>query len=153
MMDRSRIAIRLAIALVAGALVDLFGLRDAFAYNDRDWLGSHALTLFWLTLAFVTVVAFVLNLTGGDSSADPGTPRAWHRSLDAHGLLIPFAILLGATVARTVVLVRELIIDPTSHNLLPFEYLIAWIVVGIPALIGSMSARAGSWLLNRMRAQ
>jgi hypothetical protein len=36
---------------------------------------------------------------------------------------------------------------------LPFEYIIAWIIVGLPALAGSMLARAMSWALNRVRVQ
>jgi hypothetical protein len=41
----------------------------------------------------------------------------------------------------------------TTANLLPFEYLISWFIVGIPALAGSMSARVVCWLLNRIRAR
>ena len=155
MTDGTRIAIRLACAFAVGALFDLFALRDAFPYSDRDWLGTHAMHPFWLMLAGLTICAFMFDLGKGRSGAGAATPRAslsLRASLDASGLLIPFVILLGATVARTFVVIRDTIIGPTSHNLLPFEYLLAWLVVGIPAVAGSMAARAASWLRNRTRA-
>jgi hypothetical protein len=111
---------------------------------------------FWLMLALLAVCAFVLDLGKGQSGAGASTPRAsvsLRASLDASGLLIPFVILLGATAARAFVVIRDTIIDPTSHNLLPFEVLLAWVVVGIPAVAGSMAARVASWLRHRSRPQ
>jgi hypothetical protein len=157
MTDGTRISIRLTSAFAVGALFDLFALRDAFPYSDRDWLGTHAgMNPFWLMLALLAVCAFVLDLGKVQSGAGASTPRAsvsLRASLDASGLLIPFVILLGATAARTFVVIRDTIIDPTSHNLLPFEVLLAWVVVGIPAVAGSMAARVASWLRNRTRAR
>jgi hypothetical protein len=63
------------------------------------------------------------------------------------------AMVVGVSIAHTIVLIRDVTIDPTTHNLLPFEYIIAWIIVGLPALAGSMLARAMSWALNRVRVQ
>ena len=62
-------------------------------------------------------------------------------------------MVVGVSVAHTIVLIRDVTIDPTIHNLLPFEYIIAWIIVGLPALAGSMLARTTSWALNRVRVQ
>jgi hypothetical protein len=153
MTDGTRMSIRLASAFAAGALFDLFALRDAFPYSDRDWLGPHAMSPFWLMLVLLAVGAFALNLGKDQPGAGASTARTSLRAaLDANGLLIPFVILLGATVARAVVVIRDTIVDPTSHNLLPFEFLLAWIIVGVPAGAGSMAARAASWLLDRTRA-
>ena len=153
MTDGTRIAIRLACAFAAGAVFDLFALRDAFPYSDRDWLGTHTMPPFWLMLAGLTICAFVLDLGKSHLGAGTATARTIRASLDASGLLIPFVILLGATAARAFVVIRDTIIDPTSHNLLPFEVLLAWVVVGIPAVAGSMAARVASWLRHRSRPQ
>lgn len=61
--------------------------------------------------------------------------------------------MVGQTITHTVVLIRDVTADPTTHNLLPFEYIFAWIAVGVPAVAGSMLARAISWVLDRLRAQ
>src|SRR5262249_8544381 len=73
MTDGTRIAIRLACAFAVGALFDLFALRDAFPYSDRDWLGTHAMHPFWLMLAGLTICAFMLDLGKGRSCAGAAT--------------------------------------------------------------------------------
>ena len=101
------------------------------------------------------VCAFALNFKGqnqglaGKSSA----PGAWLRDLNSSGFLIPWVLGIGLTVSHTIVLIRDVIIDPTTHTLLPFEYILAWLTVGVPALAGSMLARATSWAINRVRVQ
>jgi hypothetical protein len=74
-------------------------------------------------------------------------------NLDSFGLLIPLVIVAGQTITHTVVLIRDVTIDPTTHNLLPFEYIFAWIAVGIPAVAGTLLARAISWAAGRSRTQ
>jgi hypothetical protein len=61
--------------------------------------------------------------------------------------------VIRVSIAHTVVLIRNTTIDPTTRNLLPFEYITRWITVGLQALAGSMLARAMSWALNRVRVQ
>lgn len=118
---------------------------------DRDWLGSHAaVSPFWLTLVLLFLCAFALDLEARRSrgeSSPPPHPATLLESLDSYGLLIPLAILLGLTIAHTIVLVRDITIDPTTHNLMPFEYLISWFMAGIPAFAGSILARVVSKLL------
>jgi hypothetical protein len=148
---------RLVFAFAVGTIFDLFVFRDAFSYSDRDWLGSHiVISPFWLTLVFLFLCCFVLNFKvghslGGISPSSP--PETLLESLDSRGLLIPIVILLGLTITHTVVLIRDTTVDPTTHNLMPFEYLISWFIVGIPAFIGSILARLVSRLLNRIRMQ
>ena len=61
--------------------------------------------------------------------------------------------MIGLTITHTIVLIRDVTIDPTTHNLLPFEYIFMWIAVGVPAVAGSMLARAIFWVFNRFRVQ
>ena len=70
----------------------------------------------------------------------------------ARVVVIPLAILSGLTLTHTVVLVRDVAVDPTTHNLVPFEYLYAWITVGFPAFIGSVLARAICWVRDHRGA-
>ncbi len=51
------------------------------------------------------------------------------------------AILLGVIATHIVLLIRDLITDPTSHSLWPFELLLWAIVVGVPALLGAVLAK------------
>jgi hypothetical protein len=144
--------IRLGCGVAAGALFDLFALRDAFAYSDRHWRGGHAIDPLWLSVFLLVVCSFVFSLKSSREISRPHPSASLLSSLDRHRLLVPLAILLGLTITHTIVLLRDVSVDPTSHNLLPFEYLIAWIVAGIPALVGAMLARAMPWVLNRIRA-
>jgi len=150
-------SMRFVFAFTVGALFDLFVMRDAFSYSDRDWLGSHiVISPFWLTLVFLFLCSFVLDFKMQHSRG--GTPPPPHPvtlcgALDLHGLLIPFVILLGLTITHTIVLIRDTIIDPTTHNLMPFEYILSWFIAGIPTFIGSILARVVSKVLNRIGAQ
>jgi hypothetical protein len=149
--------IRLLVAFAAGALIDLFALRGAFPYGDRNWLGGHAIVIpFWFMLALLFFWTFVLDLEVRRLPRENDRPRrpvSLAATLDSYGLLTPFAIALGLTAAHTTVLVRDMLVDPTTHNLLPFEYLVSWVVIGIPAVIGSLLARAVSWVNDRIREQ
>ena len=51
------------------------------------------------------------------------------------------AILLGVVATHIVLLIRDLITDPTSHSLWPFELVLWAVVVGVPALLGAVLAK------------
>ena len=99
------------------------------------------------------VCAFALGFKGQASAGKEPARGAWLRDINSRGFLIASALVIGLTLSHTIVLIRDLINDPTTHSLLPFEYIIAWIVVGLPALAGSMLARAMSWAVNRVRVR
>lgn len=119
------IASRLALAFGVGLVSAFFVLGDAFSYSERMRPhNSRPMIALLLTLVLILVASFMLNRSGRQT------------------VLIPFMMLLGLTITHTIVVIRELAIDPTNHNLLPFEYLFGWILVGIPALGGALFARA-----------
>ena len=145
--------IRALLAVAVGATIDLLLFADAYPYGDRYQHQSlFAINVVWLALLLAFLCAFALDFSRkyarGESPAS-----GLIASMDSIGLLIPSAIVFGLTIMHTIVLIRDVTIDPTTHNLLPFEYIFMWIVVGVPAVAGSMLARAISWLFNRFRAQ
>jgi hypothetical protein len=132
MLRNFTMSVRVAFAFAAGALFDLFVLRDAFSYRDRGLPFSHATTgQVWLALAFLFLCAFILNLRARAS------------------VLIPAVIVLGMTAVHTIVLIADISIDPTTHNLFPIEYIFAWATVGIPALAGALLAAATSKVFSQ----
>ena len=146
--------IRVALALAIGVALDLTLGGDAYPYGERF---QHqyliGINVAWLNLLLAFFCSFALCFKGRPLRRGNSTPGAWLVDFDSSGLLIPLAIVIGVSIAHTIVLVRDMMIDPTTHNLLPFEYIIAWITVGLPALAGSMLARAMSWAVNRVRVQ
>jgi len=107
----------------------------------------------WLDLLFAFLCSLALCFNRRPLRGENRTLAPWLVEFDSSGLLIPLAMVVGVTIAHTIVLIRDVMIDPTTHNLLPLEYIIALITVGLPALAGSMLARAMSWALNCVRVQ
>jgi hypothetical protein len=50
-------------------------------------------------------------------------------------------ILLGAFITHTVLLMRDVIADPTLHNVWPIEYLFWGVVLSMPSFLGWGLAR------------
>jgi hypothetical protein len=144
-------ASRIALAFAAGVALDLIVFLDAYPYNLRY---QHQSLAFWVTMALPFACAFLLDfkaLRPGPASP-PGSARgSAAAALDSRGLLMACVILLALTVAHIVAVIRDTIIDPTTHNLVPFEFAYAWIVVGVPAAIGSLLARGICWVLHRFQ--
>jgi hypothetical protein len=135
---RAIVSPRVLFALALGVSCDFLVFPDAYPYSEhyRHPLPAVAgISIFWLAL----VLPFMCSLALG---------RARRQ---ARAVVIPLAIVAGLTLTHTVVLVKDVAADPTTHNLVPFEYLYAWITVGIPAFIGSALARAICWALERRR--
>lgn len=131
---------------------DFIVFLDAYPYNLR-YQHQPLVTSFWAMAALPFVGAFVLDFKA--LRTRPGNAahasEAWFARLDSLGLLIPIAILAGLTITHTIVLIHDITIDSTTHNLFPFEYIYAWIVMGIPAVIGSLLARGMCWALHRFQ--
>lgn len=146
--------IRTTLAFAIGVGIDFILFAEAYPYGERSQHQSLAGNNVYLVAPLLALVcAFALNFKGQDSAGKSPAPGAWLRDLDSRGFLIPWALGIGLTVSHTIVLVRDVIIDPTTHTLLPFEYIVAWLAAGLPALAGSMLARAMSWAVNRVRMQ
>jgi hypothetical protein len=151
-------SIRTVLAFAIGLGIDLMLFGDAYPISQRhhhqQFIGSSiGINFTWLIALAAFLCAFALDFKrrppGGRTQASGGGLAA----LDARGLLIPLAIVTGLTITHTVVVIRDATLDPTTHNLLPFEYLIVLVVVGIPALAGSLFARAASWMFSRLQMQ
>jgi hypothetical protein len=148
------ISIRILLALAIGVGIDLILFADAYPYGERYQHQSlFGIGAFWLGPLLTLLCAFALDFTRKHSRGAGRAPGGWLASIDSSGLLIPSAIVIGQTITHTIVLIRDVTIDPTTHNLLPFEYIFMWIAVGVPAAAGSLLARAMSWLFNRFRAR
>jgi hypothetical protein len=142
---RNRITAFALLAFVLGALSDVLLVRNGLALGGRTLLDRYP--VIWpVWLAFVFVCSFLLELGLRHSPTEySGRPA----SALGHGtLVIPLAILLGMAITHTVLLIRDVIVDPTSHNLWPFEYIFWGFVIVAPAFIGSLLARL---ILNRTR--
>jgi hypothetical protein len=144
---RNRITAFALLAFMLGALSDVLLVRNGLALGGRTLLDRYP--VIWPAwLAFVFVCSFLLELGLRHSPTDySGRPT----SALAHGTLvipltIPLAILLGMAITHSVLLIRDVIVDPTSHNLWPFEYIFWGFVIVAPAFIGSFLARL---ILNR----
>jgi hypothetical protein len=149
--------VRLALGLAVGVAYDLTVFRDAYPYNQR---AEHELYNSGVGLLIAMLIplicAFLLDfkvLRPRDDVRASNARSGVMASLDSLGLLIPFAIILGLTLTRTIVLLRDTAIDPTTHNLLPIEYIFIWIMVGVPAIAGSMLARGICWTIRRLIPQ
>ena len=148
---------RVTLALAVGVFYDLTVFRDAYSYNQRS---QHELynssTGLLIAMLIPLVCAFLLDfkmLRPRDGARATSSRVGVLASLNSLGLLIPCAIILGVTLTHTIVLIRDTAIDPTTHNLLPFEYIFVWIMVGVPAIAGSMLARGICWTIRRLMPQ
>jgi hypothetical protein len=135
-----RIAVALS-AFVIGALSDVLLIGNGLSLSGPTLLDTYpAIWAVWV--AAVLVSSFVLEFAYSywrSERADLVPPaRDFIRSSD---LLIPLAILLGMVVSHTTSLIRDVIVDPTSHNLWPFEYLFWGFAIAVPAFLGSILAR------------
>jgi len=140
---------RTLLAFVIGVAIDLILFADTYPYGERYQHQSLVgINVIWLAalLAFLCAFALAFKPKHGGSSV----PKLI-ASIGSSSLLIPSVIVIGQTITHTIVLIYDVTIDPTTHNLLPFEYIFMWIAVGIPAVAGSMLARAVSWLFDRFR--
>ena len=147
------IYIRMVFAFAIGVGIDLILFADAYPYSERyPHQSLVGISIYWLGPLLSLVCSFALDFKGRSSRAASRAP-GWIANLDSFGLLIPLVIVIGQTITHTIVLIRDVTIDPTTHNLLPFEYIFAWIAVGVPAIAGSMLARAISWVFGRLRAE
>jgi hypothetical protein len=145
--------IRTVLAFVIGVGIDLILFADAYPYGERYQHQSLiGFSIFWLGPLLAFLCSFALDFKRRDSRGE-SPASGWIAKFDSLGLLLPSAMVIGLTITHTIVLIRDMIIDPTTHNLLPFEYIFAWIAVGVPAVAGSMLARAMFWVFNRFRVQ
>jgi len=143
--------VRALFAFTVGVGIDLVLSADAYAYGDRfHHQNLIGINVFWLMLVLPFLCSFALEFKwrhqGGESPtlaafdfprlADPighrdRADRYAHHRVDSG-------------------------YDDRSYDTqprAPFEYLFAWVTVGIPALTGSMLARATCWMVNRLRVQ
>ena len=119
-------------ALAIGALADVLMIRNGFSSNGPTLLDE--LPILWpVFLALIFLAAFACEFTRRRLEGAAG---------EAIGFLsTPLAILAGTFVTHTLLLVRDVIADPTSHNLWPLEYVVWGLVVAAPAYVGSILAR------------
>jgi hypothetical protein len=136
--------LRIAVALLAfviGALSDVLLIRNGLSLSGPTLLDTYpAIWAAWL--AAVLVSSFLLEFAYSYSRsrrADLVPPA--REFIGSSDLLIPLAILLGMVVTHTTLLLRDVILDPSSHNLWPFEYLFWGFAIAVPAFIGSILAR------------
>lgn len=133
---RAVMSTRLLLAFAVGVGCDLLILGDLAAYGERHRYQASAflgIGVVWLGLALAFLGALALGL----GRRRPGF------------VAIPAAMLAGVTVIHTAVLVKDVAADPTTHNLLPFEYLFAWVAAGVPAFAGAALARAAGGARGR----
>ena len=88
----------------------------------REWLGS----------AFAATVLLLLL-----SGANP--------------VVLPLVVAGGTLVAQALIIIVDIKVDPTAHNLFPFELVIASAVSGVGAAAGAATAVIGKTLFNAAR--
>ncbi len=146
------IYIRTVLAFAVGAGIDLILFADLYPYGERNEHQSLlGISIYWLGPLLTLLCSFALDFKERCPRGGSLDSR-WIANFDSFGLLIPSVIVIGQTITHTIVLIRDVTIDPTTHNLLPFEYIFAWIAVGVPAVAGSMLARVISWVFDRLPA-
>jgi hypothetical protein len=134
------------LAFVIGALSDLLLIRNGLSLGGLTVLDTYpALWPAWLAAVLMSSLLLEFWYSRGGYADAVGLAR---ESVGPGGLLIPLAMLLGMVVTHTALLIRDVIVDPTSHNLWPFEFLFWGFAIAVPAYIGSMLARL---MLNRAR--
>ncbi len=147
------IYIRTALAFAIGVGIDLVLFADAYPYGERYQHQSLiGISISWLGPLLAFLCSFALDFKRRGPRGESPAP-GWIAKFDSLALLIPAAMVIGLTVTHTIVLIRDVTIDPTTHNLLPFEYIFAWVAVGVPAVAGSMLARAIFWVFSRFKVQ
>jgi len=135
-MNRRRTVLAL-LGFMIGALSDGLFIRNGLSLSGPTLLDTYP--VIWpVWLVAVLISSFVLEILRGGHLGAIGPSR---ESVGFSNLPIPLAILLGMVITHTALLIRDITIDTTSHNLWPFEYLFWGVAVGAPAYIGSMLAR------------
>jgi hypothetical protein len=126
-----RFAVFSLIAFTIGALSDVFLIRNGLSYSGLTLLDKNPV-LWPVWLAFILLCAFLLEWQARSSREEnlartiPGpAPAIW----------------LGAMATHAILFTRDLVLDPTTHSLWPFEFLFWGIVVAVPAFLGWLSAR------------
>jgi len=146
-----RIRVVLAFAIGVGIV-----LVEAWAYGFQHWYPI-GINIVWLKMLIAFFGSFALAFKWRPLRGESPAPEPWLADLDSSGLLIPLVMVVGVTVMETVGLIRDTMIDPTTlpfnYVALAFQYFNKWLVLGLPALAGSMLARAMSWAVNRVRVQ
>jgi hypothetical protein len=125
------ITVSTLIALAIGVLSDIFIVRNGLSSSGRTLLDGHPqLWAVWpvVILACSFVLEFRLRTT---------RDLVWPGYLPKPAL----AIFVGFLASHIVLLIRDVIADPTSHNLWPLELALWAVVVGVPALLGAVSAK------------
>jgi hypothetical protein len=119
------------IALVIGALSDVFLIRNGLSYSGLTLLDKNPV-LWPIWLAFILLCAFLLEWKGRLSREENST-----RTIPGPAL----AIWLGVVITHAILFIRDVTVDPTTHSLWPFEFLFWGIVVAVPAFLGWLLAR------------
>jgi hypothetical protein len=125
------IALSTLIALAIGVVSDIVVIRNGLSSPGPTPLDSHP-QLWAVWPAVILICSFVLEFR-----LRMTRDLVWPGYLPRPAL----AILLGVVATHIVLLVRDLIADPTSHSLWPLELLLWAIVVGVPALLGAVLAK------------
>jgi len=131
------------LAFAMGAISDLVLINNALAYGGGKLLNKYPVIWpIWLILILLCASVLEFQIWRARSiKADPNAPAATSTSRDSSGVRIPLAILLGAFTSHTILFIRDVIADPTSHNLWPLEYAFWGIVLAAPSFFGWSLAR------------
>jgi hypothetical protein len=128
---RFRLTASTLTAFAIGALSDFFLIRNGLSYGGQTLLDKDpALWPIWL--AGIAVCTYLLENMRRAA-------RNKERTLSAPGPAL--ALLFGAMITHAVLFIHDVVADPTTHNLWPFEFLFWGIVVAAPALAGALLAR------------
>jgi hypothetical protein len=125
------IALSTLIALAIGVVSDIVVIRNGLSSPGPTLLDSHP-QLWAVWPAVILICSFVLEFR-----LRMTRDLVWPGYLPRPAL----AILLGVIATHIVLLIRDLIADPTSHSLWPFELVLWAVVVGVPALLGAVLAK------------
>ena len=119
---------RRIVALVAGSVAYVVILFRFLSYSERNKLPGDV----YLTFAAVAlVIGFAVTL------------RATTRRYQTAGF-----VLLGVCLAHALVIVADYQQDPTSHNLMPFEFAILCVMTA-PAYAGAGIAHLADYIRKR----
>jgi hypothetical protein len=123
-------------AFAVGAISDVLLIRNGLAYAGPTLLDRYP--VIWLPwIAVVFLCSFFLEFQVRRAREKHAGPTDGGGAAGSFGgVRIPLAILLGAFITHTVLLIRDVIADPTSHNIWPIEYLFWGVVLAVPSFLG-----------------